>query len=134
MPVGAETMAWRERIALGILAQSEGMLATELATVLDLPDPASLRLWISRLAEHGLVKQTGRTRATRYFVHPNLVQSAGLQGQTTLKRIEPHRLPRKFTTASVMISRCELSGAPSKSYWMQACGSTMTLPHCQQLL
>lgn len=42
--------------------------------------------------ELGLVAQTGRTRATRYFVDPALVRDAGLEGQTTLKRIEPHRL------------------------------------------
>ena len=82
----------RERIAFGMLGQSEGMRATELAKALDLPDPGELRPWISRLVELGLVEQTGRTRATRYFVDPVLLRDVGLDGQTTLKRIEPHRL------------------------------------------
>lgn len=82
----------RERIALGMLGQSEGMSATELATALELPEPAALRPWTARLVELGLVGQTGRTRATRYFVDPALVRDAGLEGKTTLKRIEPHRL------------------------------------------
>lgn len=82
----------RERIALGMLAQSEGMSTAELAAALELPEPTALRPWIARLMELGLVGQMGRTRATRYFVEPALIRDAGLEGQTTLSRIEPHRL------------------------------------------
>jgi len=82
----------RERITLGLLGQSEGMLATELVDALKLPEPINLRPWISRLVELELVGMTGRTRATRYFVEPNLLRDAGLDAQTTLTRIEPHRL------------------------------------------
>jgi ATP-dependent DNA helicase RecG len=82
----------RERITLGTLAQSEGMLATELATALELEDPSHLRYWLNRLLELQLVRQTGRTRATRYFVDPALLQEVGFDHQTTLRRIEPHRL------------------------------------------
>ena len=82
----------RERIAVGMLSQSEGMSATELAAALELSDPAALRPWMGRLVEFGVVEQTGRTRATRYFVAPALLREAGLDQQTTLKRIEPHRL------------------------------------------
>ncbi len=82
----------RERIALGMLAQGEGLTAVELAAKLELPDPASLKGWMDRLIEFGLVEQTGRTKATRYFVHPGLLRSAGLDRRTTLTRIEPHRL------------------------------------------
>jgi len=82
----------RERIVLGMLAQSEGMSATEFAGALELADPAALRPWILRLVDLDLIGQTGRTRATRYFVAPALLREAGLDSQTTLKRIEPHRL------------------------------------------
>jgi len=82
----------RERITLGTLAQSEGMLATELATALELEDPSHLRHWLNRLLELQLVRQKGRTRATRYFVDPALLQEVGFDHQTTLRRIEPHRL------------------------------------------
>jgi len=68
------------------------MPAAELATVLELTDTTSLHSWIARLVELGLVEQTGRTRATRYFVPPALLRDAGLDSQTTLQRIEPHRL------------------------------------------
>jgi len=85
-------LSQRERITLGTLAQSEGMLATELAAALELDDLSNLRHWLQRLLELQLVRQSGRTRATRYFVDPALLQEVGLDRQTTLRRIEPHRL------------------------------------------
>lgn len=82
----------RERIALGLLAQSQGLTAAELATRLELEDPRSLRTWLGRLIELELVQQAGRTRGTRYFVAPALLREVGLDGPTTLRRMEPHRL------------------------------------------
>lgn len=82
----------RERIALGLLAQTEGLSAAELARHLELDDTAALRPWIGRLLERELVRQSGRTRATRYFVPPTLLRSAGLDRQTTLALMQPHRL------------------------------------------
>lgn len=82
----------RERIVLGLLAQTEGLLATELAERLELPDPSALRPWLGRLLDLGLLQQGGRTRATRYFVQPDLLRAAGLDGRTTLVRVQPHRL------------------------------------------
>lgn len=79
----------REKIALGLLAQTEGLSAQELTDRLEIDDARS---WIERLLEVGLVEQTGRTKATRYFVPPALLRAAGLDGRTTLKRMEPHRL------------------------------------------
>ena len=44
----------RERIVLGLLAQTEGLSATELADRLKLADPTALRPWLGRLLELGL--------------------------------------------------------------------------------
>jgi len=82
----------RERIVFALLAQTEGLSAVELAERLELDDPAALRPWLGRLLEWGLVEQTGRTKATRYFVPPALLREAGLDKLTTLKRVQPHRL------------------------------------------
>ncbi len=82
----------RGRIALAMLAQTEGLPATELADRLELEDTASLSSWISPLVDLGLVEQAGRTKGTRYFVSPSLLRSAGLDRRTTLVRLEPHRL------------------------------------------
>lgn len=82
----------RERITLGLLAMSEGMTARQLSTVLELDDGESLASWLGRLPELGLLKTSGRTQGVRYYVDPSLLRSSGLEGKTTLVRIEPHRL------------------------------------------
>lgn len=82
----------RERIVVGLLAPTEGMSAKELAKRLELDDPSQVASWLSRLLEVGVVEQTGKTRATRYFVAPRLLRGVGLDRKTTLERIEPHRL------------------------------------------
>ncbi len=82
----------RERIALGTLAQGDGLTAAELADRLELTAPEATHGWIDRLLELGLARSSGRTRATRYFVPPELLRSAGLDRRTTLRRIEPYRL------------------------------------------
>lgn len=81
----------RERIALGALALSEGLTARELAEQLE-SSPADLPAWLGRLLAWGLVRTTGRTQGTRYFVEPALLDSSGVKLPTSLKRIEPHRL------------------------------------------
>lgn len=82
----------RERIALGLLAQHDAMTARELAAVLELPAVEALQPWLKRLLGWHLVQSAGRTQATRYFVDPGLLRNLNFTGETTLKRIEPHRL------------------------------------------
>jgi ATP-dependent DNA helicase RecG len=82
----------RERIALGLLAQHDALTARELTATLELPSTEVLQLWLKRLLEWHLVQSAGRTQATRYFVDPSLLRSLKFTGETTLKRIEPHRL------------------------------------------
>ena len=82
----------RERITLGLLAQTEGLTATELCARLDVPEPDALRPWLGRLLALHLVEHAGKTRAKRYFVPPALLRAAGLDGRTTLTRVQPHRL------------------------------------------
>lgn len=82
----------RERIALGLLAQHDALTARELADTLELPSVDALQPWLKRLLDWHLVQSAGRTQATRYFVDPGLLRSLKFTGETTLKRIEPHRL------------------------------------------
>ncbi|GAB6190700.1 hypothetical protein JCM39068_04490 [Desulfocastanea catecholica] len=77
---------------MAALAQSEGMTARELATLLDVGNTDELASWFGRLLKVHLVQSTGRTQATRYFVDPRLLRDSGFNLPTTLKRIEPHRL------------------------------------------
>lgn len=83
----------RERIALGLLAQSDALTARELCASLELKALDALQPWIKRIVDWGLVKSSGKTQATKYFVDPMLLQTLNFAGAaTTLKRIEPHRL------------------------------------------
>jgi len=82
----------RERITFALVAQTEGISAPQLAEDLELPDAAALRPWLGRLLTLGLIEQSGRTNAVRYFVPPALLREAGLDTLTTLKRVQPHRL------------------------------------------
>lgn len=82
----------RERITLGVLAQTEGMTARELGAMLETDGAAELAVWLGRLQALALVQTAGRTQGTRYFVDPTLLRGADLKLPTTLLRIEPHRL------------------------------------------
>lgn len=82
----------RERITLALIAQTEGLSSAELAEELELPDSTALRPWLGRLVSWGLAEQSGRTKATRYFVPPAILREAGLDALTTLTRVQPHRL------------------------------------------
>lgn len=83
----------RERITLGLLAASENLTARELAAALELPNTDELRpSWLGRLLDWRLVQSTGKTMGVRYFVNPEILKGAGLDGKTTLSRMEPHRL------------------------------------------
>jgi ATP-dependent DNA helicase RecG len=81
-----------DKTALGLLAPTEGLSAVELAEQLELDSPPEVGRWLDRLINLGLVQQSGRTKATRYFVPPDLLKAAGLDQMTTLKRVSPHRL------------------------------------------
>lgn len=82
----------RERITLGLLAQHDALTARELTATLELTTVEALLPWLKRLLDWHLVQSAGRTQATRYFVDPGLLRSLSFTGETTLKRIEPHRL------------------------------------------
>ena len=69
----------RERITFGALAQTEGMTARELAALLDTGSAEALAGWLGRLPEMGLVRSTGRTKGTRYFVAPALLKDSGVK-------------------------------------------------------
>lgn len=89
---GRFQLTQRERITLGALAQSEGMTARELATLLEAERPDALTPWLGRLVESGLIQTSGKTSGTRYFAAPDWLRGARLDRRTTLTRITPHRL------------------------------------------
>ncbi|MDR2551127.1 MAG: putative DNA binding domain-containing protein [Desulfobulbus sp.] len=85
-------LSQRERITLGVLAQTEGMTARELATALETGTAEQLETWLGRLVDSGLVQTVGKTSGKRYFVSPTHLRNSRLDTMTTLSRISPHRL------------------------------------------
>ncbi|MEI6639842.1 MAG: ATP-binding protein [Chlorobiaceae bacterium] len=82
----------RERIALGLLAMQESLTAGNMVLQLELSDVTQLKHWIVRLLDWGVVQQSDRTQATRYFIQPEMLRTLRFPANTSLKRIEPHRL------------------------------------------
>jgi ATP-dependent DNA helicase RecG len=82
----------RELIALGLIAQNDGVSAIELATILNVNKPNGLHLWIGRLLDFELILSKGKTKGTFYYVNPEFLRSNDFVEKTNLKRIEPHRL------------------------------------------
>ena len=85
-------LSQRERICLGLLAQHEALLATELCRLFDLKDTASLKPWLGHLVEIGLVQSRGRTKGTTYRIAIDLIRQLDLKTKTTLRDIQPYRL------------------------------------------
>jgi len=88
----AFALTQKERITLGLIAQQEAVTLVELTRLLELKSVEERGPWLGRLVELRIVKTTGRTSGTRYFVDADLLRKLDFQGKTTLKTIEPHRL------------------------------------------
>lgn len=79
-------------IALGLIVQHTTLTVLELKRILSLESPKELAAWIRELQEGKLILTQGLTKATEYYVNPDLLRKSGYKGKTTLKQIEDHRL------------------------------------------
>jgi ATP-dependent DNA helicase RecG len=82
----------KEIIALGLITQNGTISSLELISKLSLRNNASLKYWIKKLVEKDIILTKGRTKATEYFINPELLRLVDFKGKTDLKKIEPHRL------------------------------------------
>ncbi len=85
-------LSQKELITLGLLAQHEALTAIELVKALELSRAEDLKHWIGRLKDLGVVNSRGKTKATEYFIEPQVLRTLEFHGETTLKGIERHRL------------------------------------------
>ena len=79
-------------IALGIVANRQKMLTTELAVELQLQDGERMRSYVDALLSQGILITRGKKKGTEYLVNPKLIENAKVNRVTTLKTVEPHRL------------------------------------------
>jgi ATP-dependent DNA helicase RecG len=82
----------KEVIALGIIAQNQGISALDLSKLLNINKPNGLKYWISRLIDLNVVQSKGKTKGTLYYINPDFIRTTDFVERTNLKRIEPHRL------------------------------------------
>ena len=76
-----------------MIAQAESISGSDLIRKLELTDNVMLRPWLRPLIEMGLVETNdAKTRGVEYRVNPQILRDSEFKGETTLKRIEPHRL------------------------------------------
>jgi ATP-dependent DNA helicase RecG len=85
-------LSGRERIVLGLLLQNDSLSAKAFVTQLELNNVSALRLWIERLLNLDIIQSKGQTQSAQYFINPSLLRDLNFSRETTLKRIEPHRL------------------------------------------
>ncbi|MHB1461218.1 MAG: ATP-binding protein [Armatimonadota bacterium] len=82
----------RERIVVGLLALYDGLTARELSKHLEFQDRDDrIQHWLGQLESLKIVVKAGRTKATRYYINPDILADRSVLS-TTLTRIEPHRL------------------------------------------
>ncbi|GHV71449.1 ATP-dependent DNA helicase [Spirochaetia bacterium] len=82
----------KEIICLSLLAQHTTLSALELAKTLGLPGAGSVKQWVGKLPDYGIINSRGKAKGTEYFIRPQILQRARFKGKTTLKRIEGYRL------------------------------------------
>ncbi|WP_157208834.1 ATP-binding protein [Mariniflexile maritimum] len=82
----------KELIALGLIAQKEGITAIDLSKELNASKPNELQHWLGRLLNLEIILSKGKTKGTLYYVNPEFLRTTDFIEKTNLKRIEPHRL------------------------------------------
>jgi len=85
-------LSQKETISLGLIAQKRNVPALELSKILNVTRANELQNWLGRLLSLKLILSKGKTKGTLYFVNPEFLRKTDFISQTTLKRIEPHRL------------------------------------------
>lgn len=82
----------REIICFGLIAQNTTLSSIEFSKILSFDNLNSMRDWIGRLIELGLVLTKGKTKGVEYYINPELLRDVKYTGQTNLKKIESYRL------------------------------------------
>lgn len=85
-------LSQKEIITLGLIAQNGMLTSIKLSNKLCVRNNDSLKYWMGNLLKNEIILSKGKTKATEYYVNPELLKNVDFKGKTDLKRIEPHRL------------------------------------------
>lgn len=80
----------KDMIALGIVAQHQKILSTELTRILQLTETERMRSYVDKALNLGILITRGHKKGTAFLINPKLFSNAKLNVKTTLKTIEPH--------------------------------------------
>ncbi|TGX82188.1 hypothetical protein E5358_07735 [Palleniella muris] len=86
------SLSQKNIIALGIVAQLQKVLSTELSILLQLTEDERLRSYTDNLVKQGLLVTRGIKKGNAFLLNPKLITAAKLNQPTTLKTVEPHTL------------------------------------------
>ena len=82
----------KDIIALGLIAQHQKILSTELTKLLQLQETERMRSYVDRLLKMNIIITRGKKKSTEFLINPKLIDNAKLNIKTTLKTIEPYSL------------------------------------------
>ena len=82
----------KNMITLGLVAQKQKLLTTELTKALQLTTDSRIRSYTDKLVEQKLLITRGTKKGTAFLINPRLIANAKINRITTLKTIEPYRL------------------------------------------
>jgi ATP-dependent DNA helicase RecG len=88
----AYQLTQKERITLGLLAQTKMLTVMQLTKELKLSEARELNPWIGTLVTKGLISTQGNTRGKKFAVSPEALKSLNFQGMTTLGAVGAPRL------------------------------------------
>ena len=77
---------------MGLIAQFTTLTAIEFSKVLDLKQANSIRVWLGKLIDLGIVKSKGKTKGVEYYISTEFLRTTSFKGVTNLKKIEDYRL------------------------------------------
>ncbi len=86
------SLSQKNIIALGVVAQQQKLLSTELTRLLQLQDGERMRTYVKDLLKLNILVSRGNKKGTAFMVNSELVHNAKLNLKTSLKTIEPYRL------------------------------------------
>ena len=98
----------KEIIALGLIAQSSVLSSLILKNKLCIRNEDSLKYWTKKLIKNEIILSKGKTKATEYYINPELLKQIEFKGKTDLKKIESHRLEHLILEDLKIYSPCSI--------------------------
>ncbi len=98
----------KEIISLGVIAQSNSISGINLRNKLSIRNDEVLSSWLKTLLRNDIILKRGKTKATEYYINPELLKNIDYKGKTDLKKIENHRLRQLIIADLTIYQPCSI--------------------------